>query len=301
MRLGLCDVVQHLLRGARLAGLLGAASAVEGDGLGLQREADLRAKLAEGALRLAVGGQRELPLLAHLLQPADGVLVGTLADLRHIYTCNYNLMPNKVVVICGAKSIKLCSQLANMQKKIVQSVSSVVCTIDILEKIKKDTAMIVSVLLVLLWSLVEVHSQAAPYLTFMGENLPDHSYVDFSALGEIDNENDHVVCHTDLTSCCGATGNDDRGYWFFPNGAELQGAAGGSGATTNPIVLMRTALLVRLIRGTGPGDVPSGLYRCIIETNADNSPNSDPSPGNGIGETLYVGVYSTGGMYSIHN
>ena len=47
--------------------------------------ADLRAKLAEGALRLAVGGQRELPLLAHLLQSADGVLVGTRADLRHLY------------------------------------------------------------------------------------------------------------------------------------------------------------------------------------------------------------------------
>ena len=86
MRLGLCDVVQHLLRGARLARLLGAASAVEGDGLGLQREADLCAELAEGALRLAVGGQRELPLLAHLLQSADGVLVGTLADLRHLHT-----------------------------------------------------------------------------------------------------------------------------------------------------------------------------------------------------------------------
>ena len=154
----------------------------------------------------------------------------------------------------------------------------------------------VSVLLFLLWSLVEVHSQTppAPYLTFMGETLPDHSYVDLSALGDIDNENDHVVCHTDLETCCGRYDRDDRGFWFFPNGAELPGFTGGTGAATNPIVLMRTLLLVRLIRGTGVGDVPSGLYRCIIETIADNSPGS-PSPGNGIGETLYVGVYSTGG------
>ena len=72
----------------------------------------------------------------------------------------------------------------------------------------------------------------------------------------------------------------------------LPGAAGGTGAATNPIVLMRDIQVARLIRGTGPGDVPSGLYRCIIETVAD--PGS-PSPGNGIGETLYVGVYSTGG------
>ena len=151
----------------------------------------------------------------------------------------------------------------------------------------------VSVLLFLLWSLVEIHSQTppAPYLTFMGETLPDHSYVDLSALGDIANEDDYVVCHTDLTSCCGGS-VPDRGFWYLPNGDELPGA-GGSGAATNPIVLMRGPQVVRLIRGTGPGDA-SGLYRCIIETVADNDPGS-PSPDNGIGETLYVGVYSTGG------
>ena len=152
----------------------------------------------------------------------------------------------------------------------------------------------VSVLLFLIWSLVEVHSQTAPYLTFMGETLPDHSYVDLSTLGDINNVDDHVVCHTDLTSCCGGTGHNDSGYWYSPNGDPLPGAAG-TGVAANPIVLMRTLQLVRLIRGTGPGDVPSGLYRCIIETVAVNDPYYNPSPDNGIGETLYVGVYSTGG------
>ena len=151
----------------------------------------------------------------------------------------------------------------------------------------------VSVLLFLIWSLVEVHSQTAPYLTFMGETLLNHSYVNLSALGELDNVDDHVVCHTDLTSCCGGPGFNDRGFWYSPAGTELPGAAGGSGAATNPIVLMRDILLVRLIRGTGPGDVPSGLYRCIIETNTVNGP--DNSPVNITGETLYLGVYSTGG------
>ena len=156
----------------------------------------------------------------------------------------------------------------------------------------------VSVLLFLLWSLVEVHSQTppAPYLTFMGETLPDHSYVDLSALGGIDNEDDHVVCHTDLTSCCGGDDRNDRGFWYSPNGAELPGSAG-TGAADNPIVLMRGPQIARLIRGTGPGDVPSGLYRCIIETVADNDDTTyyNPSPDNGVGETVYVGVYSTGG------
>ena len=52
----------------------------------------------------------------------------------------------------------------------------------------------VSVLLFLVLSLVEVHSQTAPYLTFMGETLPNHSYCDLSALGEIDNEDGQDNC-----------------------------------------------------------------------------------------------------------
>ena len=160
-----------------------------------------------------------------------------------------------------------------------------------------------ALLLFLLWSLVEVHSQTppAPYLTFMGETLPNHSYVDLSALRELDNEDGHVVCHTDLTTCCGGSGFDDRGFWYSPAGDVLPEAAGGTGAATNPIVMMRlNTQRVSLIRGTGPDDVPSGLYRCIIETNAVN-PRSTTDPNAIIGETVYVGMYSTGGMYSTHN
>ena len=156
----------------------------------------------------------------------------------------------------------------------------------------------VSVLLLLLWSVVEVHSQTAPNLTFMGESLPDHSYVSLSALGEIEVNNDsHVVCHTDLDTCCGGAGYDrlDRGYWYFPNGDVLPGA-NYDGATTNPIVLRRGIQLVRLVRGTGPGDIPSGIYRCIIETVAVSDPQIYYDPPDDItGETVYVGVYSTGG------
>ena len=158
-----------------------------------------------------------------------------------------------------------------------------------------------ALLLILLWSLVEVHSQTAPYLTFMGETLPNNSYVDLSALGELDNNNSHVVCHTDLTTCCGGGGINNRGYWYLPNGDVLPGAAGG--AADNPIALKRLGTqAVSLIRGTGPGDAPSGIYRCVIETNAVNDPNN--SPEDITGETVYVGVYSTGGIIMcsiIHN
>ena len=157
--------------------------------------------------------------------------------------------------------------------------------------------------LILLWSLVEVHSQTppVPYLTFMGETLPDHSYVDLSTLGVFGNDNDdnHVVCYTDLATCCGGDGFDDRGFWFSPNGTELPGATSdGSGAADYPIVGRRlNNQRVRLIRGTGPGDVQSGIYRCDIETVAVNTPGFDDGTPR---ETVYVGVYNTGGMYT-HN
>ena len=56
-----------------------------------------------------------------------------------------------------------------------------------------------SVLLCLLWSLVEVNSQAEyPYVSFMGETLPNHAYVDLSLVGNDDSGSDSVQCHTDL-------------------------------------------------------------------------------------------------------
>ena len=156
-----------------------------------------------------------------------------------------------------------------------------------------------ALLLILLWSLVEVLSQTAPYLTFMGGTLPNHSYVDLSryTLGEFgDTDDEHVVCHTDLTSCCGGGGHPDRGYWFFPNGTRLLQVYNGDpdAAATVPIAMRRRPFTqtVSLIRGTGPGVIPSGIYRCDIETNAVNNPGN---------ESIFVGVYSTGGMCSIHN
>ena len=145
--------------------------------------------------------------------------------------------------------------------------------------------------LIILWSLVEAHPDTppAPYLTFMGETLSDHSYVNLSALGEFGNDTYHVVCHTDLATCCGGDGFDDRGFWFSPNGTELPGAiSDGSGAAAYPIVGRRlNNQTVRLVRGTGPGDVQSGIYRCDIETVAVNTPGFD----NGT-------RYNTGGRYT---
>ena len=80
----------------------------------------------------------------------------------------------------------------------------------------------VSVLLFVLWSLVDVHSQIppAPYLTFMGEILPNHSYVDLSLVGGA-NSGDEMVCHTDRSTYCYDGSGADHGDWYFPDGDTL--------------------------------------------------------------------------------
>ena len=54
-------------------------------------------------------------------------------------------------------------------------------------------------LCLLLWSLVD--SQTVPYVSFRGETLPNHGYVDLSLVGDAEDDSDSAQCHTDLTSC----------------------------------------------------------------------------------------------------
>ena len=152
-------------------------------------------------------------------------------------------------------------------------------------------------LLCLLWSLVEVHSQSAPYLTFNDSVIPSHAYVDLSLMmypGNDDTTADissTVICHTDLTTCCRNTAGPDLGNWFFPNGDLLPGA-NVNNANQNHIAERRLDQLVRLQRGPigTISDIPDGIYHCDIETMAVNSDD------NTARETVYVGVYGSGGM-----
>ena len=148
-----------------------------------------------------------------------------------------------------------------------------------------------ALLLVLLWSLVEVHSQTAPYLTFMGGTLPDHSYVNLSLVGSAGSGNE-VVCHTDLSTCCHGGAGPDRGDWYFPNGDRLPFPGG-----NHPLFEKREFQRVELYRGGGSGSIPSGIYHCSIETRAVNSDVND----NKARETVYVGLYASGGDTTIVN
>ena len=142
---------------------------------------------------------------------------------------------------------------------------------------------IAPLLLCLLSTLVEVHSQTVPYVSFMGTNLTNHSYVDLTLVGTSDG--DSVQCHTDLSTCCNRAQGADRGDWYFPNGERLQFSNG-----PDDIYEQRTDQRVDLRRRNN-GDT-SGIYRCAIETNAVHS-NDDSD--NTTRETVYVGLYASGG------
>ena len=141
--------------------------------------------------------------------------------------------------------------------------------------------------------MVEVHSQTAPYLTFMGEILPNNSYVDLSLVGQGGNTTHdsgrEIVCHTDLDTCC--SGSDGHGDWFLPHGFRLRETT--SNRNRRPIAIRRLHKRVRLERVPGiSGPIPSGIYQCTIKTVAVS--------GEGGSGRVYVGLYESGGMI-LHN
>ena len=140
-------------------------------------------------------------------------------------------------------------------------------------------SVIAPLLLCLLSALVEVHSQTVPYITFMGNNIPNNSYVDLNTVGTNSDNADAVVCHTDLTTCCSMPQGSDCGDWYFPNGNRLPFLGSGN------VYEDRSAQVV-ILRYTGSGGT-SGIYRCDIETNAVKNYDGN--------ETLFVGLYTSVG------
>ena len=141
--------------------------------------------------------------------------------------------------------------------------------------------------LLCLWTLVEVQSQTEyPYISFRGNTLPDHSYVDFNDVGDnrFGSDTNTVQCHTDLSTCCDVHQLSPRGDWFFPNDTRLPFFNESGDIQESP--LSQVVHLRRRSNANGP----SGIYRCFIATNAVHD-NNDPS----VGEAAYVGLYHNGG------
>ena len=150
-----------------------------------------------------------------------------------------------------------------------------------------------SVLLcLLLWSLVEIHSQTEfPYVSFRGETLPNHSYVNLTLVGDPSwNPGDHSVqCHTDLNTCCSSSQGAHRGDWYFPHGDRLPFPG-----YSDDFVEVRGDQQVE-IRRRNNANSPSGIYRCDIPTDAVQDYDYYVYNYEYVRETVYVGFYATGG------
>ena len=69
--------------------------------------------------------------------------------------------------------------------------------------------------LMLSWSLEGVKSQQRfPYVSFMGQTLANHSYVDLSLVGDGSGGSSVVQCITDPSTCCTRNDGSHRGDWF---------------------------------------------------------------------------------------
>ena len=149
-------------------------------------------------------------------------------------------------------------------------------------------------LLCLLWSLVEVHSQTEyPYVSFIGGSaiaLPNHAYANLSLVGEYGNVS--VRCHTDLSTCCSAAQGDHRGDWIPPGSEESLPLSSDTSAGIYQIQGVQRVILRRRNNAV----MPSGIYRCDIPTNAVLD-DVDIS----VRESVYVGLYATGGNCHSNN
>ena len=133
-------------------------------------------------------------------------------------------------------------------------------------------------------------------LSLNDDIIPNHAYVNLSLMmypgnDDINDTSSTVICHTDLDTCCRCADGGDQGSWYFPDGNPLPGA-GSDNVNSHPITQRRRNRLARLQRGppVATGDIPDGIYRCDIETVAVNSAD------NTARETVYVGVYGSGGV-----
>ena len=135
-------------------------------------------------------------------------------------------------------------------------------------------ALVVLLLLSLFLSLI--NSQTFPHVSFRGQTLADHSYVDLSLVADGSGGSSDVQCHTDLNTCCTTYEGSHRGDWFSPAGTRLP--------FSGDITQNRGSQRIELRRRNN-AHTPVGIYRCSISTNAARY----------VRATIYVGLYTASG------
>ena len=150
----------------------------------------------------------------------------------------------------------------------------------------------VCVAVCLFLSLVEVHPLTEyPYISFMGQNLTNHSYVDLTLVGNDTSDPGNTVrCRTDLPTRCTNAHSNHHGNWYFPDGHKV-----GSRASGRDIYENHTAERVQLLQRNS-GNSQSGLYRCDIHNNIVTDGNNSKQ----FHSRVYIGLYPSGEGTVIH-
>ena len=147
--------------------------------------------------------------------------------------------------------------------------------------------LVVWILLYLMSQVCYCEGQEYPHVSFNGMVLANHSYVNLLLVNNT--ESGSVQCHTDLDTCCRSEQGPHRGDWFFPNGS-VQGFRSSS---DDDIYESRGPQRVDLRHRNNAS--ASGVYHCSIATFATLPIIDDPL----VPEHVYVGLYDTGGQYTI--
>ena len=91
-------------------------------------------------------------------------------------------------------------------------------------------------------------------------------------LEDIGEEDDALLCMTNLTACCRPPHSDAKGNWFFPNGTRVPSSGNNWG-----FYHTRGQMVIRMHRRRGGVE---GIYCCEIPDTF------------GFIQTIYIGVYS---------
>ena len=144
--------------------------------------------------------------------------------------------------------------------------------------------LVVWILFYLMSQVCYCEDEEAPYVSFNGMVLANHSYVNLLLVNFT--ESGSVQCHTDLPTCCQNTEGPHRGDWFFPNGSVIN---------NNDIARRRGSQRVDLRRRNNGS--ASGIYHCSIATIASIPTHGYNSTFPSHHKHLYVGLYDSGGQY----
>ena len=162
-------------------------------------------------------------------------------------------------------------------------------------------------LLCLLWSLVEVHSQTVPfhyaslgvrafpnnshvehtlvrkrsgaesvYLSLNGRVIPNNGYVVISDIGTAGDDT-ALLCITNRPPPTGSS--HSGGNWFAPDGTRVES----SGNAVPGVRRNRGPMVIRLYRNTSTGPPAEGIYYCRIQDDMEDL------------QAMLVGLYNGGG------